>query len=198
MPAKPIDNERRACDAVVRVLEERHGAARANGRSPEDERVGPPVEYVFDLGEPDLRAGAHCRRSLRRSDSQGRGFRGLRGADRAALDHQMPLPAAIGSLSPSTPQGAQAEAHRRSAGCDRCVGARGGRCNACRVPSVPMRGRGPYGHESNRRGNGRGYRPPSTPGIGWSLPEAAYGRVFCGRFAPPNYRRSESNGCAPH
>jgi hypothetical protein len=32
------------------VLEERHGAVRANGRSPEDERVGPPVEYVFDLG----------------------------------------------------------------------------------------------------------------------------------------------------
>jgi len=50
MPAKPIDNERRACGAVVRVLEERRGAVRANGRSPEDERVGPPVEYVFDLG----------------------------------------------------------------------------------------------------------------------------------------------------
>ncbi len=49
MPAKPIDNERRACDAVVRVLEERHGAVRANASSPEDDRVGPPVEYVFDL-----------------------------------------------------------------------------------------------------------------------------------------------------
>jgi hypothetical protein len=49
MPAKPIDNERRACDAVARVLEERHGATRANATSPEDVRVGPPVEYVFDL-----------------------------------------------------------------------------------------------------------------------------------------------------
>ena len=49
MPAKPIDNERRACDAVVRVLEERHGEVRANGRSPEDERTGPPIEYVFGL-----------------------------------------------------------------------------------------------------------------------------------------------------
>src|SRR5258708_13088803 len=49
MPAKPIDNERRACDAVAQVLEERHGAVRANASSPEDDRVGPPVEYVFDL-----------------------------------------------------------------------------------------------------------------------------------------------------
>jgi hypothetical protein len=49
MPTKPIDNERRACGAVVRVLEEHHGAVRANARSPEDDRVGPPVEYVFDL-----------------------------------------------------------------------------------------------------------------------------------------------------
>jgi hypothetical protein len=49
MPANSIDNERGACDAVARVLEERNRAMRANPRSPEDERVGPPMEYVFDL-----------------------------------------------------------------------------------------------------------------------------------------------------
>jgi len=46
MPAKPIDNERRACDAVAQVLEERRGSMRANSTSPEDERVGPPIEYI--------------------------------------------------------------------------------------------------------------------------------------------------------
>ena len=50
MPPKPIDNERRACDAVARVLEERHGATRANASSPEDNRVGPPMVRFSSKG----------------------------------------------------------------------------------------------------------------------------------------------------
>jgi hypothetical protein len=49
MPGKTIDDERRACDAVARVLEERSAAARTNAHSPEDDGIGPPVEYVFEL-----------------------------------------------------------------------------------------------------------------------------------------------------
>jgi hypothetical protein len=48
MPARPIDHERKACDAVARVLEERAGATRSNPRCPEMDGSG-PVEYVFDL-----------------------------------------------------------------------------------------------------------------------------------------------------
>ncbi len=48
--------------------------------------------------------------------------------------------------------------------------------------------RGPYGHESNRRGTVEGIDLHLHREAGWSLPEAAYGRVFCGRFAPPNYQ----------
>ena len=50
MARRPIDNERKACDAVARSLEDRAGAARSNARSPEDDKIGPPVEYVFELG----------------------------------------------------------------------------------------------------------------------------------------------------
>ncbi len=58
MPAKPIDNERRACDAVAQVLEERRGSMRANSTSLADERVGPPIEYMFDLdGRTDALEG---------------------------------------------------------------------------------------------------------------------------------------------
>jgi hypothetical protein len=49
MARKLIDNERRACDAVVRALEARGGIKRAGAYSPEDEKIGPPVEYVFEL-----------------------------------------------------------------------------------------------------------------------------------------------------
>ena len=50
MSGKMPDNERKACDAVVRCLEEISACQRANAHSPEDEKVGPPVEYVVDLG----------------------------------------------------------------------------------------------------------------------------------------------------
>src|SRR6516225_4207659 len=49
MPARPIDNERKSCDAVARVLEELSSAVRSNPRCPEKDGSGPPVEYVFDL-----------------------------------------------------------------------------------------------------------------------------------------------------
>lgn len=54
-------------------------------------------------------------------------------------------------------------------------------------PAVPTRSRGPHGHESHRRGTVEGVDLHLHREIGWSLPEVAYGRVFCGRFAPPDY-----------
>src|SRR5258708_38372940 len=50
MPGRPIDNERKACDAVARALERLCGTFRANAYSPEDRGAPAPVEYVFDLG----------------------------------------------------------------------------------------------------------------------------------------------------
>ena len=49
MPGRPIDNERKACDAVARALERLCGTLRANAYSPEDRGAPAPVEYVFDL-----------------------------------------------------------------------------------------------------------------------------------------------------
>ena len=48
--ANEVDNERKACDAVARCLEDLLQVSRSNAHSPEDDKVGPPVEYVFDLG----------------------------------------------------------------------------------------------------------------------------------------------------
>lgn len=50
MPERPIDNERKACDAIARALEGLCGATRTNAYSPEDQGAAAPVEYVFDLG----------------------------------------------------------------------------------------------------------------------------------------------------
>jgi hypothetical protein len=44
------NNERKICDAIARVLEDRAGIKRSGARTPEKDRQGAPVEYRFDLG----------------------------------------------------------------------------------------------------------------------------------------------------
>lgn len=43
-------NERKICDAVARILEERAAIKRSDARTPEKDGQGPPVDYRFDLG----------------------------------------------------------------------------------------------------------------------------------------------------
>ena len=189
MPAKPIDNERRACDAVVRVLEERHGAVRANGRSPEDERVGPPIEYVFDLGERTYALEHTVVEAFDGQIHKDVDFAAfVTPIERRARPPDALAPAAIGSPSPSTPSKGlkpkrMAEAQAAIVAWVRAAAAE----MHAECPDVPMRTRRPYGHESHRRGTVEGVDLHLHREIGWSLPEVAYGRVFCGRFAPPDY-----------
>jgi hypothetical protein len=188
MPAKPIDNERRACDAVVRVLEERHAALRANAHSPEDDRVGPPVEYVFDLAG-NTYALEHT--VVEAFDGQIRkdvDFATFVAPIEQALDHHMPSPGSYRltftiypsqGLKPKPIAAAQAAI---IAWVRETAAAMHAEC-----PTVPSRSNGPRGHESHRRGSVEGIDLHLHREVGWSLPEVAYGRLFCGRYAPPNY-----------
>ncbi len=51
MPVVRPKHERKICDAVTRILEQRTCKTRANTRVPERDRIGPPVEYRFELGD---------------------------------------------------------------------------------------------------------------------------------------------------
>jgi hypothetical protein len=189
MPAKPIDNERRACDAVVWVLEERHGAVRANGRSPEDERVGPPVEYVFDLGGRTYALEHTVVEAFDGQIHKDVDFAAFVAPIAAALDHRMPRPGSYRltfAIRPSKGLRPKRMAEAQAA-IVAWVRAAAAEMHA-ECPDVPMRGRRPYGHESTRRGTVERIDLHLHREVGWSLPEAAYGRVFCGRFAPPNYQ----------
>ena len=58
------------------------------------------------------------------------------------------------------------------------------------MPNVRKSQREVAGHMATRATGGERSREStciSTASIGWSLPETAYGRVFCGRFAPRDY-----------
>ena len=50
LPMNIPNNEGKACDAVVRLIEKRKGETRTNIRRPEMDRVGPPVELRLKLG----------------------------------------------------------------------------------------------------------------------------------------------------
>jgi hypothetical protein len=171
MPAKPIDNERRACDAVARVLEERHGATRANATSPEDVRVEPPVEYVFDLAS---RTYALEHTVVEAFDGQIH-----KDVDFAALLRRSRLrwtiicrrPAAIGSLLPSTR--ARGSSRKRIPEVQAAIIAwvrEAAAAMHAECPAIPTQSRGPHGHESLRRGTVEGVDLHLHRQIGWSLP----------------------------
>lgn len=188
MPAKPIDNERRACDAVVRVLEERHGAVRANASSPEDDRVGPPVEYVFDLAGQTYALEHTVVEAFDGQIHKDVDFAAFIAPIERALDHRMPSPGSYRltfAIHPSHGLKPKRIAEAQTAIIVWVREAAAAMHAEC--PAVPTRSRGPHGHESHRRGTVEGVDLHLHREIGWSLPEVAYGRVFCGRFAPPDY-----------
>ena len=188
MPAKPIDNERRACDAVAQVLEERRGSMRANSTSPEDERVGPPIAYMFDL---DGRTYALEHTVVEAFDGQIHkdvDFAAFAAPIESALDHHMPSPGTFRltfAIHPSErlkPKRAAEVQAAIIAWVREAAAAMHAEC-----PEVPTGSRRPHCHESVRRGTVEGVDLHLHREIGWSLPEVADGRVFCGRFAPPAY-----------
>jgi hypothetical protein len=188
MPAKPIDNERRACDAVVRVLEERHGAVRANASSPEDDRVGPPVEYVFDLAGQTYALEHTVVEAFDGQIHKDVDFAAFIVPIERALDHHMPSPGSYRLTFAIHPSQGLKPKHIAEAQAAIIVWVReAAAAMHAECPAVPTRSRGPHGHESHRRGTVEGVDLHLHREIGWSLPEVAYGRVFCGRFAPPDY-----------
>ncbi|UPK00029.1 hypothetical protein [Bradyrhizobium sp. 172] len=188
MATKPIDNERRACDAVAKVLEERFAARRANATSPEDNRVGPPVEYVFELTGETYALEHTVVEAFVRQIHKDVDFDAFAAPIARALDRQMPSPGSYRltfAIHPSKGLKPKRIAQVQAA-IVAWVRASAAAMHA-ECPEVPTRGRRPHGHESVRRATVEGVDLHLHREIGWSLPEAAYGRVFCGRFAPPSY-----------
>jgi hypothetical protein len=92
MPGRPIDNERKACDAVARALEQISGSDRANAYSPEDRGAAAPVEYVFDLGGLQYAVEHTIVKAFAGQIHTGVDFEPFIAPIVAALDHHMPSP----------------------------------------------------------------------------------------------------------
>ena len=92
MSGKPIDNQREACDAVTCSLEAITGTMRTRAHSPEDDKIGPTVDYAFNLGDQKFALEHTIVEAFDRQIHTGVKFANLIAPISAALDHHMPLP----------------------------------------------------------------------------------------------------------
>ena len=87
-----VDNEGKACDAIVRLLESRTGETRADVRRPERDLVGPPVDLRLTLGAQEY-AIEHTRiEPFEKEIHSGVAFEKISQSIKATLSGTLPKP----------------------------------------------------------------------------------------------------------
>ena len=186
--ANKIDNERKACDAVARCLEDLLKVRRSNARSPEDDKVGPPVEYVFDLGNKTYAMEHTVVEAFIGQIQTDVEFELFVAPIMAALDHYLPVPGAYRLYFPIRPtRGIKTKHHANvQAKIIEWVRKTAAELHA-KYPEKPR--------SSEELGYHSGFREETIDGIqlqlsrqtDWHMPDAVQGRLFPVRFAPEDY-----------
>lgn len=189
MLGKPIDNERRACDAVVRCIEDRSAVMRSNAYSPEDGNIGPPVEYVFDLGAKAFALEHTVVEAFSGQIQTDVDFVAFVRPITQTLDHHLPAPGTYHlsfiSMHPSRglkPKDISKAQAALIAWVRNMAEALHAEC-----PEQPSRNHEPSGHRDLRRERIEGVEVQLHREVGWWMPNKAKGRLFVARIAPANY-----------
>jgi hypothetical protein len=186
--ANKIDNERKACDAVARCLENLLQLRRSNARSPEDDKVGPPVEYLFDLGNRKY-AMEHTVVEAFIGQIQTDVEFGLFVTPIAdVLDYQLPVPGVYRLYFPIQPgKGIKTKRHANVQ--EKII-------EWVRKTAAELHSESPeQPRSSEERGYHSGFRKETIEGIqlqlsrqtDWHMPDEVQGRLFPIRFAPEDY-----------
>jgi len=190
MPGRPIDNERKACDAVARSLEALANAKRSNAYSPEDQGSSAPVEYVFDLDGKTYAIEHTIVEAFQGQINTGIDFGAFIAPIEDALDHKLPVPGMFRLSFPIDPSKGikRRDMEKVQAAVIAWVQEKALELHA-ECPEQPTRQRKPNGHSNFRKGNVEGlsceillYRE-----TGWWMPDKGKGRLLAARFAPPKY-----------
>jgi hypothetical protein len=188
MPGRPIDNERKACDAVVRALEGLSGCSRTNAYSPEDCGANVPVEYVFDLDGVQHAVEHTIVEAFAGQIHTGVDFGLFISPIVAELDYHMPPPGRFDLLFaihpskglkardiPTAQQAIIAWVRKKAIELhDEC-------------PEQPSRNHRPSGFHNFRKETVAGIELTLRRETIWSEPAIAHSRLFVSRFAPSNY-----------
>jgi hypothetical protein len=189
MPGRPIDNERKACDAVARALEALTNATRSNAYSPEDAGESNPVEYVFDLAGKEYAIEHTIVEAFQGQINTGVDFGAFIAPIENALDHKLPAPGMfrlVFSIDPS--KGIKrGDMEKTQAAIIAWVREKALELHA-ECAEQPTRDQKLRGYSNFRRGSVDGlngdirlYRE-----TGWWMPEKGKGRLLAARVAPPD------------
>lgn len=191
MPEKPIDNERKACDAVARCLENINSIKRSNAYSPEDQNLDPPVEYVFDLGAKQYALEHTVVEAFDKQIQTNIDFESFIGPIEGALDYKLPSPGAYYlsfSIHPSKGLKPKQIAKVQADIID-WVTKKAIELHA-EFPAQPSRLDKPQGLSNKRQATIGGVELVLNRQTGWWMPAKAKGHLFVTRFAPKNYETS--------
>ena len=188
MPGRPIDNERKACDAVARALERLCGTSRANAYSPEDRGDPAPVEYVFDLNGMPYALEHTIVEAFAGQIQTDVDFGFFIEPISAALDRHMPPPGRFSLLFPINPS--KGMKPREISAAQQAIIAWVNE-NAAELhseyPEQPSRERKPGGYRNQRQTTIAGIDVTLHRETHWAEPAAVHGRLFVSRFAPKGY-----------
>jgi hypothetical protein len=188
MPGIPIDNERKACDAVARALERLSASVRTNAYSPEDRGTSAPVEYVFDLGGIKYAIEHTVVEAFAGQIHTGVNFESFIEPIVAALDHHMPPPGRFDllfAINPSSGRKPRNIAAAQRAIIDWINVTAAELHDEC--PEQPSKSRKPGGFRNSRKATVAGIELTLQRETIWSEPVIVQGRLFISRFAPRDY-----------
>jgi hypothetical protein len=189
MSGRPFDNERKACDAVARSLETLAYAKRSNPRSPEDERMGAPVEYVFDLAGKTYALEHTIVEAFEGQINTNVDFAAFVGPVERALDQKLPAPGVFRLTFPIDPSAGikRRDIPKVRAAIISWVQEKAAELHA-ECPEQPTKHRKPNGHRNVRKEKIAGlFDIQLFRETGWWMPDMAKGRLLVGRYAPTAY-----------
>jgi hypothetical protein len=188
MPGRPIDNERKACDAVVRALERLSGSSRTDAYSPEDIGAAAPVEYAFELGGTRHAVEHTIVEAFAGQIHTAVDFETFIEPIAAALDHRMQPPGRFDlhfAIHPTKGMKPREVAAARQ-GIIAWVRTKAAELhNEC--PEQPPRNYKPGGFRNFRKETIADVELTLSRETIWSQPSIAHGRLFITRFAPKDY-----------
>jgi hypothetical protein len=188
MPARPINNERKACDAVARALEARVHETRSNPRCPEADGNGAPVDYIFDLAGTTYAFEHTIIEAFEQQIRTGVDFGEFVAPIEMTLDHHMPSPGMYRLSFPIDPCAGlkSRDLERAQATIIAWVQENASELHA-ELPAKPSKMQRPRGHLNFRKEIVAGIELHLSRDLGWYTPDIADGRLLISRFAPANY-----------
>ncbi len=188
MFGKPINSERKACDAVARSLEAIKGTMRTSAHSPEDNKVGPLVEYVFNLGDQKYAVEHTIVEAFDDQIHTGVEFGNFVAPISDALDHHMPSPGRYRLAFPLHPSKGLKSKNipKVQASIIEWVKTSAAELHS-ECPEQPPKAYKPRGHTNFRKDTVASVDLLLNRETGWWVPDKAKGRLLCARFAPKDY-----------